>query len=506
MTRTAYRTFLWMVLISAAVLVGSRAVARVGDWSEQVDLLTHVRHEIEADYVEEPDMDAIVRAGVRGMVEALNDPYTNYISPEELEQFDKAIRGTFSAIGAEIEAYENRIRIVTPLEDSPAWEAGILAGDLILEVDGESTEGMTVNEAVDRLTGKEGTPVVLKVRHESGEEQEIRIVRARIDVPTIKGWRRTADNHWDFMLDSKNKIGYIRITQFVDKTAGALRDAIETLHEDGARGIILDVRFNPGGLLEAATEISDMFLAKDQVILTVKGRNAREHVTRATDEGSITDLPIVILANERSASASEILTGALADNNRAKFIGTRTFGKGSVQQVKMLVAGGAIKITNAYWYTPSGRQLHRKSDESETWGVDPEDGFYVPMSFEDMREMAEVRRNSPWSRANGEAKLPTITPQWIDTELKDPQLSAGLRAMVGFLDTGDWPAVGEAGAEHLARQAQHDELIRQRDFLRERLGELEAEIERLASGEAAEPDEQDDAPADEQGDEDADTP
>lgn len=450
----------------------------------QLDLLVDIRHEILSQYVEEPRQDEMIRAAVRGMVESLDDPYTVYISPEELEPFDRAVRGSFSGIGAEVDIFENRLRIVTPLEDSPAWKSGVMAGDIVLEIDGQSTEGLKITECVKRLTGEEGTNVTLRVRHESGEEATITITRARINIQTVRGLLRDAAGKWDFMLDDERKVGYVRITQFTDKTATDVEAAVRSLIDAGARGLILDMRFNPGGLLESAVAVSDLFLDEGKTIVSVRGRKVPEQTQTARGEGTIADLPIVVLANEASASAAEIVTGALADNDRALFIGTRTFGKGSVQQVRMLEGNaGAIKITNAYYYLPSGRNIHRRED-ADVWGVDPKDGYYVPMTPEARKAMLEARRSSdvlrPGGSANGNA---AITAPWIREHLRDPQLAAAVEAMNGKLDAGDWPRVGEDTSGQLLLEAQRQTLRVQRDLLEERIDRINRQLARLDRGE-----------------------
>jgi carboxyl-terminal processing protease len=484
------RLTLFLVLFA---LVGV-ALARNVSVFDQFDLLVDVRHEIVSQYVEEPDQPQMVQAAVRGMVESLDDPYTIFLAPEEIEPFDKAVRGAFSGIGAEVDIHENRLRIVSPLEDSPAWKAGVMAGDTVLEIDGQSTEGMKITEAVNKLTGEEGTQVTIKVRHESGETAVFVLTRARINVQTVRGFRRDAAGKWDYLLDDQHRIGYIRLTQFTEQTPPAVRAALDELIKQDVRGIILDVRFDPGGLLESAAAIADLFLPAGQTIVSIKGRAVREKVLTATEEGTIPPIPMVILANEASASAAEILTGALSDNGRALFIGARTFGKGSVQQVKMLdSARGAIKITNAYYYLPSGRNIHRR-ENAEVWGVDPKDGYYVPMTPQETRELVKTRRDNDVLRANptpgskpenagdsggGVIAPDSPSPQWLRENLKDPQLAAALEAMLGKLTAGDWPVVGASGAAQLVKEQKRQTLEMQRDLLTDRLNQINDELNQL---------------------------
>jgi len=448
---------------------------------DQLDLLVDVRHEIVEHYVEQPDEKALVEGAVRGMIETLNDPYTSYLAPEDLDDFDKAVRGTFSGIGAEIDIHNDYLRIVTPLEGTPAWEAGILPGDVVLEIEGDSTKGMSINDAVSKLTGESGTDVTVLVRHPSGDEETITITRARITVPTIKGLRRNGEQEWDYMLDDNRGIGYIRIAQFTEQTAADLRDAIERLKSDGLEALILDVRFNPGGLLPSAVQVSDMFLNQGERIVSVKGRTVPEQVFDASRKTVLGDAPMVVLANEASASASEIVTGALSDNDRAIFVGTRTFGKGSVQQVRMLDSGlGAIKITNAYYYLPSGRKIHRVED-AETWGVDPDEGFFVSMNADEVRAMLDARREALLNPKD--LREATVTAEFIEQRMKDLQLAAAYRAVRAKVEQGRWEKTGESGVEALARLRERERLIQQQQMLEERILEIDDLIGDLSEGE-----------------------
>ncbi len=488
------KTFVWKVLALALlsaplVVLASDAVSPRTTAYDQIDLLVDVRHELVSDYVEEPNQAKMTQSAVRAMVASLNDPYTIYLTPEELAPFDRQIRGTFSGIGAEVEIDQDqkRPRIIAPLDDSPAWKAGILAGDLILEIDGESTLKMDLNDAISKLTGVEGTTVKIKVHHPDGKEVDITVTRGRINMQTVRGFRRKPDSHWDFMLDPANKIGYVRIGQFTEQTAGDFKAALTSLEGQGVRGLILDLRFDPGGLLESAVAVSDMFLPKGQRIVSVKGRVVPEHITYATDAPKFPAVPMVVIANENSASAAEIVTGALSDNHRALFVGTRTFGKGSVQQIMMLDNNeGALKITNAYYYLPNGRNIHHR-ENSLTWGVDPSEGCYVPMNNSQLVSMAEARRRADALMTNPLVDQATVTPESIEKDLADPQLSAGLRAVLGKLATDTWPKVGQSNAAALVHQTRHDELVRQRDLTRQRLDEIQAAIAKLDLPPATQP-------------------
>ncbi len=471
-------------LIVLAVLVGA-LLGRIPDTLaifsndyKSFDSFVDVQREIVRHYVEEPDPDKMMRGAIEGMIKTLDDPHTNYLPPEELEQFDKNTRGSFSGIGAVISSRDGQLIVVSPLEDSPAYEAGIKAGDAILEVDGKSTEGETTTQAVKRITGPEGSQVELKIRHENGVEKVVSVTRRTIQIQTVKGFRRNAEHHWDYWLNAEKGIAYINLTQFSGNTSDMLRKAIGEINEGSKlKGLILDLRFNPGGLLSQATEISDMFLDKG-VIVSTEGRTSPKEVAEA-DPATVGDFPIVILVNQYSASASEIVSGALKDNQRATIVGTRTFGKGSVQQVRGLAGGnGAIKVTTAYYYLPSGRSLHRRT-ESEVWGVDPTDGFYVPMSGEQIEKMQEARQASDVINADDGNKAPAITPEWLRDTRFDPQLAAALEAMGTRLETGKFKPLGADNATLQSHLSERKNLEQRRERFQEGLDELNKKLKEL---------------------------
>jgi carboxyl-terminal processing protease len=472
-----WRLAVILALTASLVVLTDAWAAKQADAFKQLDLLVEVRHELVDSYVEEPDQLELIEAAVAGMVNSLEDPYTVFVPAKDVEQFSDRLTGSFSGIGAEIDMLDGRPRIVTPLEDSPAWKAGIMAGDVILEVDGESTQDQDQMEVIRRIKGEPGSNVVLTVRRESGEELDITVTRAHINVQTVRGARRKADQTYDFMLDHVNKIGYVRVSQFTEPTVEELRSALEQLKAQDCKGLILDLRFDPGGLLDTAVAVSDMFLPAGKRIVSTKGRSWAEQVFDSTDNTIMPDTPLVVLANEGSASASEVVTGALSDNKRALFVGTRTFGKGSVQQVHALDSGlGALKLTGAYYYLPSGRNIHRKPD-AEVWGVDPDEGAYVPMTNEAYEQMIKTRREADVLRPeNGHEESAEVTPEEIEQDLKDPQLAAALKAVLGKIDTGSWPTVGLSNAEELVKLRQKEQLERRRDLLLEELDRVEAEL------------------------------
>ncbi|WP_432797283.1 S41 family peptidase [Poriferisphaera sp. WC338] len=480
-----------IALLTVSLIAITELRARPNSVFSKLALITDVRDYLVREYVEEPDQQEMMENAVRGMIASLDDPYTNYISQEEQESFETQITGSFTGIGAEVEIHQKRLRIVTPLEGSPAWKAGVLAGDIVMKIGEETTLDLSLYEAISKLKGPKGTDVTITVRHKSGEQEELTITRDKINIKTARGFKRNEDHTYNFFLDDDNKIGYIRLTQFNKDTTKQTIEAITQLKDNNVKAIILDLRFNPGGLLSSAVEISDLFLPEGQRIVSTKGRVVPEIAYNASDRGTLVpdDISVVVIANEASASASEIVTGALSDNGRALFVGTRTYGKGSVQDIRDLAGNlGTLKYTNAYYYLPNGRNIHKREGK-ETWGVDPSEGCYVRMTPKQIEAMIEVRRETDviLKDENTDAQ-PKVTPDWIENTLKDIQLAAALEAALGKLETGNWPQVGESNVELLVLESKRANLEQRKLLLQDtldeignKIAELDDEINGLAS-------------------------
>ncbi len=344
-----------------------------------------------------------------GAMERL-DPFTAVIWPHEVDEFEKSTRGTFGGVGVQISLEKGVLKVISPLEDTPAFNAGIEAGDIITAVDGKTTTGISIDQAVHSIMGKPDTPVRLTIKREGhGEPIDFTIMRGLIRVASVKGYRRDPEDtsKWLYMIDPDNKIGYVRITGFQEDTAAELRSAVKTMQAQGVRGVVFDLRFNPGGLLNAATEISDMFLDHGTIVST-KGNHAHPTETHA-DKATIVpmSLPIVVLVNQYSASASEIFSGAMKDLHRGLIVGQRSFGKGSVQNVMALGEKAAIKLTMSYYYLPDGESLHRR-DGAKTWGVEPD--VVVDMTPDQIGKLLEARRNADIIAAKNDATAPASAP------------------------------------------------------------------------------------------------
>lgn len=316
-------------------------------------------------YVEEADTKKLIYGAIKGMLREL-DPHTNFMSPDIFKDFETETSGEFGGLGIEISIQNGILTIISPIEDAPAWEAGIKAGDKVVAVDGKTTKGVSLVEASQLMRGKRGTKVVLRVVREGNDKPlDITVVRGSVKVKSVK------------YTDIGDGFAYIKITSFIENTAKDLQKTIERhiKENNGAvSGLLLDLRRNPGGLLDQAVKVSDMFL-KDGTIVSTIGRNKNEkEITKATRKGIYTGFPIVILVNEYTASASEIVSGALQDNKRALIVGQRTFGKGSVQSVIKLGDGSGLKLTVARYYTPSGISIQAEGihPDIDIEDVDPE--------------------------------------------------------------------------------------------------------------------------------------
>ena len=385
------KQFIVLIIITIAVfIVSSFIFCNVGANSKNdrdelfsslepfFEALTLIRDE----YIEKDiDLDNVIQEGIKGMLNALGDPYTRYVDPQSLlrEQEDMFL-GHFGGLGIIISEKDEQIIIISPIEDTPAFRANIKAGDIIVEIDGESAKGITVDEAVNRLRGEKGTEVTIGVQRKNIEEVlEFKIIRDIIEVKAVKSE----------IMGRDGKIGYIRITTFNVNTERELEDALKTFANNGnIRGIILDVRNNPGGLLDSAIEVSSKFI-KEGPIVHINDRDGQ--IATFKSRGNIfPDWPLFVLVNEGSASASEIVAGAIQDSGRGKLLGKKTFGKGVVQQVFELFDNSGIVLTTSEYYTPSKRSIHNIGIEPDILieiGEDPEQDMQLNKALQLMDEI-----------------------------------------------------------------------------------------------------------------------
>lgn len=476
-----------VAVLGVAVLGSTLRIAQMGDDYAFFDPLIEVKHLLSSRAVQEPEAKKLQDAAIIGMVEAVDDPFTVYVPASDSADFEKSLIGEYVGIGAQVNLEEGWLTIVTPLDGSPALEAGIRAGDRIVEIEGETTFGKTVDESIELLMGEPGDPVHVTVERD-GERMPIEIVRARINTVQVKGIMRRGENDWQFMLDPEKRIGYIWLTQFTPGCAAEVADALRSIGapEGNLNGLIFDLRWNPGGVLHEAVQLVDMFI-DEGVIVSTRGRVGEEEIDRATSGGTLPDFPLLILLNEYSASASEVFSGALLDHDRAVVLGTRSVGKGSVQSVIPIPSapGAILKITDRGYYLPSGRSIQRH-DDSVVWGVDPSPGFYVPMNLEQTREVIRRRQEQDIIRqeASEEAQdNPFGDPAFIEETMQDPQLAAAVRSMVARIETGEWmkPGGDQAPAE-LAAVAELERLAEAREQLYRELDRMGRRIQTLEGG------------------------
>ena len=340
------------------VNVGSSAEAALSDTYQQLNLFGEVFERVRAAYVEKPDDSKLVQSAINGMLAGL-DPHSSYMDPSSLRDMQVQTRGEFGGLGIEVTMEDGLVKVVAPIDDTPAAKAGVMANDIITKIDNEQVHGLTLNQAVEKMRGPVNTKIKLTIIRK-GQDKPIEVTIVR-DVIRVKSVRSHAEG---------DDVGYIRITQFSEQTTEGLKKAISDLTSqlgsDKLKGFVIDLRNNPGGLLDQAISVSDAFLDKGEIVST-RGRNAEETQRFNAHAGDLTKgKPVIVLINGGSASASEIVAGALQDQKRATLVGTRSFGKGSVQTIMPLGAdNGALRLTTARYFTPSGRSIQAKGIEPD---------------------------------------------------------------------------------------------------------------------------------------------
>jgi carboxyl-terminal processing protease len=339
------------------LLSGGAAIAAAGDTYRKLNLFGDIFEKVRSDYVEAPNESKLIEAAINGMLQSL-DPHSSYMDPKSFTDMRQQTRGEFGGLGIEVTMEEGVIKVVAPIDDTPAAKAGLLAGDLITHIDDDQVQGLSLNQAVEKMRGPINTPVRLKViRATNKQTQEIRLVRDRIQIRAVR-WRKEGDD-----------VAYLRVTSFNEQTFENLKRGLDaTTSEIGAdklKGYVIDLRNNPGGLLDQAISVSDAFMERGEIVST-RGRESADTQRYTAKPGDLTKgKPVIVLINGGSASASEIVAGALQDHKRATIVGTRSFGKGSVQTIIPLREQGAVRLTTARYYTPSGRSIQAK-------GIDPD--------------------------------------------------------------------------------------------------------------------------------------
>lgn len=355
----ARKRFLVLALATlalAAVVVGRWTVPSVnaeGETYENLKVFTEVLSVVQRNYVEEVDTKELVYDAIKGMLRDL-DPHSTFMPPHAYKEMQIDTKGEFGGLGIQISLRDGILTVIAPIEDTPAWNAGIKAGDMIMKIDGEPTKSMSLQDAVNRMRGPKGTPVTISVAREGWKElQDFTIVRDIIKIKSVKSK----------VIDES--IGYVKISQFQERTSSDLARAIEELEKEGVRSLVLDLRNNPGGLMSSAVDVAGQFLEQGRLVVYIKGRSGERTEYKARDGGKVFEKPMVVLVNQGSASGSEIVAGALKDWNRAVILGVKTFGKASVQGMIPLSDGSGLRLTTARYYTPSGLSIQNTGIEPD---------------------------------------------------------------------------------------------------------------------------------------------
>ncbi len=414
------------------LLEPTAAMAAASDTYRQLNLFGDVFERVRADYVEKPEDSKLVEAAINGMLSSL-DPHSTYMDAKDFRDMQVQTRGQFGGLGIEVTMEDGLVKVVAPIDETPAAKAGVQAGDLIAKLDGEEVKGMTLNQAVDKMRGAVNTPIKLTIVRK-GQDKPIELSITR-DIINIKSVRARVEN---------DDIGYIRITSFSEQTGEGLKKAVADLTkqigEDKLKGFIIDLRNNPGGLLDQAIDVSDTFLDRGEIVST-RGRDPEQTERRNARPGDLAKgKPIIVLVNGGSASASEIVAGALQDHKRATVLGSLSFGKGSVQTVIPVSGNAAIKLTTARYYTPSGRSIQAK-------GIQPDIELVqdVPQDVKEKAEAAGVETTRGEASLKGHLKNgedeQTGSPAYVPPDPKDDtQLKLAIDLIEGVQKNAAYPA------------------------------------------------------------------
>nr|WP_255683967.1 MULTISPECIES: S41 family peptidase [unclassified Xanthobacter] len=417
--------------VQPRAILGTAAEAASSDTYRQLNLFGDVFERVRSDYVEKPEDSKLIESAINGMLQSL-DPHSSYMDAKNHRDMQVQTKGEFGGLGIEVTMEDGLVKVVAPMEDTPAAKAGVLAGDLITKLNGEQVQGLTLNEAVDKMRGAVGTPITLTIVRKGADKPiDVKVTRDTIKIKVVRSRVESGD------------IAYIRVNSFNEQTYDGLKKAIDDLTAeigpDKIKGYILDLRNNPGGLLDQAIAVSDAFLDRGEIVST-RGRNPEETQRFNARGGDLTKgKPVIVLVNGGSASASEIVAGALQDQKRATVLGSRSFGKGSVQTIIPLGQNGALRLTTARYYTPSGRSIQAK-------GIEPD-----IVLVQDMPDDVKAKLGASGDPTRGEASLKghlkngedeqAGSPSYVPPDPKDDtQLKLAVELMQGTVKNAAFPA------------------------------------------------------------------
>jgi carboxyl-terminal processing protease len=407
------RLLLWtmiMVLALTGIFIGRLSIENVSAEAKsygEVKIFAEILSLIKKNYVDEVDDKELVRGAIKGMLNSL-DPHSSFMPPEFYKEMQINTKGEFGGLGIQISIKDGILTIISPIEDTPAYRAGLEAGDKIIKINDESTKDMSLHDAVSKLRGQKGTSVTITIAREGLDEpKDYTIIRDIIKIKSVKSK----------LLD--DNIGYVKLTQFQEKTGAELKKALKELKKEGINALILDMRNNPGGLLNASIDVASYFLPPEKLVVYIKGRDGEkiEYITR--NGTTVYEYPMIVLVNQGSASASEIVAGALQDWEKAVILGTQTFGKGSVQTVIPLSDGSGLRLTTARYYTPKDRSIQAK-------GIEPD--ITIKLSAKDMSKSHQAIREKDLERHLENDKLKDDseeTGERNDKEIVPAEISKG---------------------------------------------------------------------------------
>jgi carboxyl-terminal processing protease len=387
----------FLAVIIMGISVATKVLATQAETYEKLKIFSEVLYLIQTNYVKEVDIQEVIYSGIQGMLKAL-DPHSSFMTPEVFKEMQVETRGNFGGLGIQIGIKDDQLTVIAPIDDTPAFRAGIKAGDKILKIDNTPTKDMALMEAVQLLRGPKGSTVTITIMREGLDKpQDFTLTRDIIELKSVT---------YKMLHD---KIGYVRLRQFQENTSSELENALNDLENQGIEALIMDLRNNPGGLLNAAVEVSDKFLEKGKLIVYTEGRKKNQDMRFVSHQDfTHPNYPMAILVNHGSASASEIVAGALKAHSRAIIIGTQTYGKGSVQSVIPLSDNSGLRLTTALYYTPDGKSIHEK-------GITPD----IIVAPEDTAKMAKVQEKE--QDTDQEAVEENIEPPKEEPAEEQPQ-------------------------------------------------------------------------------------